>query len=63
MVLELFNLQYTGPKPLIFFRESDNSLALGALILGEIIMNLFCRDAEYFKSLAQFSFDISTISK
>ena len=28
--------RYTGPKPLIFCREGDNSLALGALILGEI---------------------------
>ena len=26
----------TGPKPLIFCGECDNSLALGALILGEI---------------------------
>ena len=31
-----FLASYTGPKPLIFCGECDNSLALGALILGEI---------------------------
>ena len=39
----------TGPKPLIFSRESDNSLALVELILGRY--EIFCRDEDYCRIL------------